>query len=477
MKKMRVKFAAFLLSVLAAYSAADSYPASQSITIVDTGSSSTTGANSQPIITGTPTVGSVASFGTVSISSVKWQVTGTWTGTLRSECSIDAGVTWYVMPFHQDGITTYPSTATANFEGSIQAAGTTYCRLRATATMTGTAVVTVVETSNASSTYLNGGISITPSGTQDVNLIKVAGASVATGHGTASGAIRVELPTDGTGVVTNPSIGTNAATAPTSGTQIGGTDNSGNFQSNTIKPLSVQVVGTDEGIVTNSVIHGLTTAGGGGYVDVKVNPSGALTVDASGSTGMTLVANQSVNVAQFGGSNTVTGTGASGSGIPRVTVSNDSAVKVWDGTNVAAVKAASTSPAATDTAMVVTISPNSNTYGWTCGVNNQANSLIQCQAAPGANLSLYITDVIAQSNTGTVSRFALTSGTGTNCGTTNTALIFGSTSALIVAPTNTTAPTTMRFMTPIRVGTNTELCILGSVTNTANVTVNGFTAP
>lgn len=37
-----------------------------------------------------------------------------------------------------------------------------------------------------------------------------------------------------------------------------------------------------------------------------------------------LSANQSVNVSQFGGSSIVTGTGTSGSGIPRVTVSNDS---------------------------------------------------------------------------------------------------------------------------------------------------------
>jgi hypothetical protein len=39
-----------------------------------------------------------------------------------------------------------------------------------------------------------------------------------------------------------------------------------------------------------------------------------------------LPANQSVNVSQFGGSNTVTGTGVSGAGIPRVTVANDSSV-------------------------------------------------------------------------------------------------------------------------------------------------------
>lgn len=42
---------------------------------------------------------------------------------------------------------------------------------------------------------------IIPAGTQDVNLAQVAGATVGTGHGTAAGTIRVELPTDGTGVI------------------------------------------------------------------------------------------------------------------------------------------------------------------------------------------------------------------------------------------------------------------------------------
>lgn len=46
------------------------------------------------------------------------------------------------------------------------------------------------------------------SGNQAVNLAQVAGASTATGHGTASGAIRVELPTDGTGVVNSAQSGT-----------------------------------------------------------------------------------------------------------------------------------------------------------------------------------------------------------------------------------------------------------------------------
>lgn len=49
---------------------------------------------------------------------------------------------------------------------------------------------------------------VVPGGTQNVNIIQVASAAVATGHGTASGVLRVELPTDGTGVV-----GLNAGTA------------------------------------------------------------------------------------------------------------------------------------------------------------------------------------------------------------------------------------------------------------------------
>src|SRR5207248_10824908 len=55
----------------------------------------------------------------------------------------------------------------------------------------------------------------------------------------------------------------------------------------------------------------------------------------------------SENVTQFGGSAVATGTGAGGAGVPRVTVSNDSQVKLWDGTTTAAVDAASTGLAVT----------------------------------------------------------------------------------------------------------------------------------
>lgn len=61
-----------------------------------------------------------------------------------------------------------------------------------------------------------------PTGTQDVNLTQVAGVAVATGHGTAAGALRVELPTDGTGQVTVSGVATaaNQVTAQSSLTNI-----------------------------------------------------------------------------------------------------------------------------------------------------------------------------------------------------------------------------------------------------------------
>lgn len=49
----------------------------------------------------------------------------------------------------------------------------------------------------------------------------------------------------------------------------------------TVKSVNTQITSADNGLVTNAVLHGKTTGGGGGFVDVKVNPSGALTTDAT----------------------------------------------------------------------------------------------------------------------------------------------------------------------------------------------------
>lgn len=59
---------------------------------------------------------------------------------------------------------------------------------------------------------------------------------------------------------------------------------SGEWKRVNTKTLGEQLTASESGIVTNSIIHGKTTAGGGSYVDVKVTPSGALVVEMSKAT-------------------------------------------------------------------------------------------------------------------------------------------------------------------------------------------------
>lgn len=66
------------------------------------------------------------------------------------------------------------------------------------------------------------------------------------------------------------------------------------------KTLATQVAGTDEAMIVHSVIHGKTTAGGGAYVDVKVNPSGNLTVELNGDSETAINALPLSNMSPFG---------------------------------------------------------------------------------------------------------------------------------------------------------------------------------
>lgn len=96
-----------------------------------------------------------------------------------------------------------------------------------------------------------------------------------------------------------------------------------------VKLLSVNLTGTDKGLVTNTIIHGEATGGGGGYVDVKVTPSGALTTESilagldaavlgqdtmANSLSVVLASNQSaISVTDNGGSLTIDGSVSVGS--------------------------------------------------------------------------------------------------------------------------------------------------------------------
>jgi hypothetical protein len=99
-------------------------------------------------------------------------------------------------------------------------------------------------------------------------------------------------------------------------------------------------------------------------------------------------------------------------------------------------------------------------------------------AAPGAGLSIYVTDIIAQSTTATGGNFSLQHGTGGACGTGSTAFL-PPIAGTHLAPANTsvTGPFQIHYQIPRKVLANNELCVTGVVTNTTNVNVIGFIAP
>lgn len=149
----------------------DTAPATQNVTVIDSSSSSALGANGQTIVIGTPTAGSAASFALLGIETVRVEVTGIWTGTLTAEVSIDGGTTWTNQGLHQGAFTT--ASFTAGFIGGGNVAGSTNFRMRATATITGTAVVKVIESVNTQSVYI---ANAAPSG----NYISLNNSSTAT---------------------------------------------------------------------------------------------------------------------------------------------------------------------------------------------------------------------------------------------------------------------------------------------------------
>ncbi|MHC5536676.1 hypothetical protein ACYOEI_00195 [Singulisphaera rosea] len=116
---------------------------SNTITIVDSSSSTTTGQGGQSIITGNPTTGSFVIFPLFAIpsptpNSYLMTISGTWTGTLQFETSQD-GTYWVSSDTMIVGIDSVVTQITANgvFKGN--AAAVSYIRVRAVAAMTGAA--------------------------------------------------------------------------------------------------------------------------------------------------------------------------------------------------------------------------------------------------------------------------------------------------------------------------------------------------
>lgn len=192
-----------------------------------------------------------------------------------------------------------------------------------------------------------------------------------------------------------------------------------------LAPVTSTVTANSLATFTRSVITGQTTAGGGGFINVKVNPSGAMItatdIDSYGGTPVSATNGFYVRpgtgavfpVNDNGGSLTVDGTVTANQGgtwninnvtgtvsLPTgaATSANQTTIgsqttKINDGTNTAAVKAASTAALATDPALVVSVSPNSplpagtNALGTVTAVQTTASNL-NALAAQGAAAAL-----------------------------------------------------------------------------------------
>lgn len=157
---------------------------------------------------------------------------------------------------------------------------------------------------------------------QPTNLKQVAGAAVATGHGTASGAIRVEIANDGTGVVGAAQSGSWTVAATQSGTwninDISGTVSLPTGAATAAKQPALGVAGTASADV-------ITVQGIVGATAVKVDGS-AVTQPISGTVTVTDGAG-ALNVIVDSGTTTVT----QGTGTNLHTVVDSGTVTVSDG--------------------------------------------------------------------------------------------------------------------------------------------------
>jgi hypothetical protein len=192
----------------------DNTPANQNITTQDTSSTSTTVANGQIYISGTPTANSAATFNLASQETIRVIVTGTWTGTLVSEASPD-GSNWTVQGIHQSGTSYTVSTFTANFTGAANVVGFQKFRIRSTAAMTGTAVVQVTSSVNPNSIYLANAAKLADATTPTNQLaIKASSTAAATTDTAAVVALspNTAMPANTNGATSNATVGTSAST-------------------------------------------------------------------------------------------------------------------------------------------------------------------------------------------------------------------------------------------------------------------------
>lgn len=213
------------------------------------------------------------------------------------------------------------------------------------------------------------------------NITQFGGIALSTGTGSSGAGIpRVTVSNDSNVLSTQSGTWTvQQGSTPTTLTNAWPVKPTDGTNAVTIKAASTAALATDTSLVVglspnSPVPTGSNNIGSLTNITGTISlPTGAATANnqtnvqsAAGSSAGTLLSVQGSvsgvpipgNITQFGGNAISTGTGASGTGIPRVTVSNDSQVKVWDGSNIATIKASTTPPVVTDTALVTSERPD-----------------------------------------------------------------------------------------------------------------------
>jgi hypothetical protein len=317
---------------------------------------------------------------------------------------------------------------------------------------------------------VSGTVTTSPSGTQTVS----GTVTVTDGSGpvTVDGTVGVSGSVAVTGTFWQT---TQPVSGPLTDTQLRATavPVSGTFWQST-QPISAISLPLPAGAATSAKQPALGTAGSASADVLTVQGVASMTALKVDGSAVTQPVSGTVTANQGGAPWSVGGTQANNAAITANPV-------------LVGIESLSTQPAAATTGNIrravggldgVQYFRNGGPVTWSCSLDAIGATLTQCQAAPGAGLRLYVTDIVAQSTTATAGQFLLRQGTGTNCGTGTASLLpAAATVARLAAPANSASPSVMNFTVGIPATAANAICVLGVATNTTTIQISGYTAP
>jgi len=217
------------------------------------------------------------------------QISGTWSGSLTPEVSID-GTTYYPINFVDTGGGLLGNTWSANNLGQINVGGTLYFRVRASAWSSGTATISLRATSRSSVISLNESLpqgsntigAVSQSGTWNIGSITTMPTTPVTGTfwqttQPVSGTVGI-TGTVATAEVPPTTVAHALATVTTAGTSV-------QLPANTAKSITVKASTTNTGII---YVGGSTVSASNGFplyagdtVSLDISNTSVIWIDAS----------------------------------------------------------------------------------------------------------------------------------------------------------------------------------------------------